>query len=448
MVDQSIEIKNIFKNSDMSSWEEITKQTLKVEDLDERLLFNSIEGFSLFPLQTDSKFECELSSFPEEIFSFYYDQDISFDIDLAKIHNAGASIIQELSFATRSFIECIENKKEEVKISFASDSLYFSNIAKLRALRFLLERLNEESDHQVRFKIYGFNSLREQTLFDPWVNMLRNVTSSMSQIIGGADFISSYSYDELATTLSGEANTSLGLRQSLNHLKILLEETHLSQVKDYARGSYFLENLTYQLIQKSWLKLQAIESETSFAKEVLEVSNKRRTLARSRGITITGINNFANPDECLETIYQKGFVVTENQNELFPLRTISFEFDSLRANFNREANPLTIVIFGSEGELSARSNFCQNYFEVLGAKISQVNSIDKLGENQHVIICSDDESYRTSLESFVKDIKISNPKSIYLAGRFDHKSSDIRDCLFMGQDIYQVLLSFSEEVCL
>lgn len=442
MIDQSIDIKGIFENPSLSSWEKITKKMLKTEDLDKKLLFKSIEGFDLFPLQTKTDFICELSSFPQKV--ELSNKKDGFDIDLSKLHNAGASIIQELSYATQAFIGLLENKKNNITISISLDSLYFSNIAKLRALRFLLERLNEESQNKVSFTIHAFNSLREQTLFDPWVNMLRNVTSSMAAVLGGADTINSYSYDELFSTMTGETNSSLGVRQSINHLKILLEESHLSQVKDYSRGSYTIENLTHTMIEKSWELAKSYSDEESFAKDVKIVSDKRRELARSRKITITGVNNFANAEENLQNIYQKDFPVTKDDAGLFPLRPVSFEFDSLRSDFDTKNNPVSVVLFGNSSKLSGRSNFCQNYFEVLGAKVEEISDLEVLKNNQHIVICATDDDYSKNLKNYIKEIQKYAPKSIYLAGNYDHESEAIKGCLFMGQDIYQTLSEFKK----
>ena len=439
MIDNTINIEGLFPNKSISDWEEATKKMLKTDDLDRKLIFKSVEGFDLHPLQTKTDFVCELSTFPSEV--KVNSTTASFDIDLSKIHNSGGSIIQELSYAIVKFNELID-PKNEINICISLDSLYFSNISKLRALRFLIERLTEESGNEIKFKIHANNSLREQTLFDPWVNMLRNVTSSMAAIIGGADFISSFSYDALYSEMTGNESSSLGLRQSRNHLKILLEESHLGQVKDYSKGSYTIENLTELLITKSWEQALSFTTDEDFARNVKSVSEKRFELVRSRKVTVTGVNNFANPDETLSNIYQNEFEIPKIKNDLFPIRPVSFEFDHLRSKFNAKENPVSIVLFDKEAILSGRINFCQNYFEVVGSKVEICHSIDELKDHQHVIICATDRAYEKDLDSYIKSIETKMPKSIYLAGNFDHKNKKIMSNLFMGQDIFTVLNNF------
>ncbi len=449
MIDDSIGIKGIFDNPSIKNWEEITKKMLKTDDLDNKLLFKSIEQIDIYPLHTDNKFVAELATFPTDI-SIFNDQNQKknrdeFDIDLCKIHNAGASICQELAYLVHSFINA---KKETLNISISLDSLYFSNIAKLRAARFLLERINEESEASTSFNFYAFNSLREQTLFDPWVNMLRNVSSSMSAIIGGANFISSFGYDELFSHLTSQEKSKLGERQSLNHLKILLEESHLSDVKDYSRGSYAIENLTYQFIDKAWsmAKKKPLDNEADFSKEIKEISLKRFELIRKGKSTITGVNNFANPQETIESIYKYKNEVIQNtkSDELYPLRTVASEFENLRSKFNRD-NKIAVVLFGDESKLSARANFCQNYFEVLGAEVVQFSSIEKVDKGSHIVICSTDDKYESQLSDFIESAKDKKAKSIYVAGKYEHKDSN--GCLYMGQNIYETLHRFVEESC-
>ncbi len=439
MIDNTINIEGLFPKKTLGDWEEATKAMLKTEDLDKRLLFKSVEGFDLYPIQIETDFICELSTFPSQVNTGT--KIDSFDIDLAKIHNSGASIIQELAFATVKFNDLIE-KKKEISVSVALDSLYFSNISKLRALRYLFERLCEESDNKTEFKIHAFNSLREQTLFDPWVNMLRNVTSSMAAIIGGADFISSYSYDALYSEMTGNDCSGLGLRQSRNHLKILLEESHLAQVKDYSKGSYSVEHMTETMIEKGWKLALDYSTDQDFAKEIESVAQKRFALARERKITITGVNNFANPDETLKNIYQTEFKIPKIKDDLFPIRPVSFEFDELRSKFKAKENPVAIVLFDTEAKLSGRINFCQNYFEVVGSKVEIAHSIDELKENKHVIICATDTAYEKELDKYVEAVAAKNPMSIYLAGNFAHENEKITSNLFMGQDIFSVLKSF------
>ena len=122
-----------------------------------------------------------------------------FLIDLSHIHNAGGSVVQEITYALSLYanlLECdVASEKIEFRVSCHSE--LFLNIAKLKALRYLCERMLEQAGQELIIEIHATNSLREQTLYDPWNNILRNSTSTMAQIMGGANSISTRSYDYL-----------------------------------------------------------------------------------------------------------------------------------------------------------------------------------------------------------------------------------------------------------
>jgi hypothetical protein len=452
MLDQTLAIDSLFPESTLAHWEKMTKTVLKTDDLNNKLMFRSIEGFDLYPLNTKSDWCCELSTYPSKV--LITSSNILKDettIDLTKIHNAGASIIQEVYYACIEFIKLIETNTKEITVHISTDSLYFSNIAKVRALRYLFEELAQESNSNHNFIIVAHNSLREQTLFDPWVNMLRSTTSSMAAILGGADKVSSYSYDFLFSKYSNGKTSSLGSRNAENELKILLEESHLDRVNDPMKGSHSIEAATLEIITKSWNLIKenndTFNLET-FSKEVQKTASKRYELAQKRKITITGINNFANPDDSFQNLFNSNIDLNKViGDDLFPLRTVAFEFESIRSEFNRENNPVKILVLEPESKISARINFCRNYFEVIGANVSEVKALEDVTENDHVIICASDDTYTNDLTAIINSLKTINTKSTYLAGNFDISNfPQITNNLFMGQNIFEVLKHFTKEL--
>ena len=286
--------------------------------------------------------------------------------------------------------------------------------------------------------------------------MLRSTASSMAAIIGGANSVSSFSYDQLFATVSGKKVTELGRRQADNILKILLEESLLSRVKDPTKGSYSIDNLTWQIVNKTWQSFQKDFDENQFVKDVEAVAKKRYELAQKRKWTITGVNNFANPEETLLSIYKENFSFEQNATESFPLRTIAYEFEKLRTQIDTQKNIMHLVMFGSEAKLSARGNFCKNYFELLGLSINQASaSIDiadqleqfKNSQAKHVIICATDDDYKDNAQKIIDKLKAAGAKTIYLAGKGDGLSlTGLTDSIYMGQNVFNVLSSFVKEV--
>jgi methylmalonyl-CoA mutase len=66
---------------------------------------------------------------------------------------------------------------------------YFTEIAKIRALRILfyniIKMYGVKDFHPKDIKIHCESSVWTKTIYDPYVNMLRNTTEAMSAILGG-----------------------------------------------------------------------------------------------------------------------------------------------------------------------------------------------------------------------------------------------------------------------
>lgn len=453
MLDQVLEIGKIFPHKTISEWEKVTKTVLKTDDLDKKLLFRSVEGFDIYPLHTETNWTCELSTFPKKV--QITDSEILGTeniIDITEVHNAGGSIIQEVFYLAYQLVQKIELGLNYVEIHIACDSLYFSNIAKLRAVRYISEKIISESKKEIKFSIKAHNSLREQTLFDPWVNMLRSTASSMAAILGGADYVSSYSYDHLFTVYTGKKASGLGVRNAENELKILLEESHLDRVNDPMKGSHSIEHITLEIIKHSWEMLLKEKDEfdiKKFSSEVEDVSLKRYELARKRKITITGVNNFANPDESIFSLFKSNIDFNKHiGSSNFPLRTVAFEFEIIRDTFEVEKNPVKIFVCDDEAKVSARINFCKNYFEVIGARVSEIKDCTDIKQEDHIIICATDDTYNEKLEQIINTVISNKARSIHIAGKVDlTKYDQVTNCLYMGQNVFDVLSHFVKEVC-
>lgn len=450
MLDQSISLAGMFDKVSYKQWKDAVSEMISANP-DDKLVYDSVEQIQFTPLDIESKASLDLITFPDKVQIKSNIIEKENLLDLTHIHNAGASLIQELTYGINQFCSMIDTHKQ-INLHVCCDSLYFANIAKLRALRFICERVTQEHGKDIKFSITAHNSLREQTLFDPWVNMLRSTASSMAAIIGGADFVSSLSYDQLYSVFSGKECSKLGVRQSENQLKILIDESHLYKTKDPAKGSYSIDNLTYQIVDKVWNNFLKGFNLDDFEEQVKETANKRYDLAQKRKIVITGVNNYANPHESLGSIYNHEFSFKQSRKESFPLRTIAYEFEKLRTEVKAEKNKLFLAILGDGAKLSARANFCQNYFELLGLEVllsspsdivdDQLAQFEKSG-CQHLILCSTSEGYEQYAQILIDEANKLNVKSIYIAGQVDRLNlSGYTSSLFQGQNVYEVLASF------
>ena len=118
-------------------------------------------------------------------------------------------------------------------------SEYVTEIAKLRAARLLWGRVSSQP-----IRILARTSKRNQTIYDPYVNLLRATTEAMSAIIGGCDILVVRPFDA-AYEHPGEFSR----RMAINTQLILREESHFEAMGDPAAGCWYLEWLTDRLIR-------------------------------------------------------------------------------------------------------------------------------------------------------------------------------------------------------
>ncbi len=301
-------------------------------------------------------------------------------------------------------------------------------------------------------------------------HMLRSTASSFAAVTGGANILSSFSYDKAYSRINTEKQSELGIRNARNILHILLQESHLDQVVDPSAGSYAIENISSQIAEKVWTEFLNYETKDglfnqleSFSQQVSDVSKKRYSLVRTRKQTVTGINNFANQDESLASIYKnekKQFVISETDNSLFPLRRLGKEFEELRHSLKSDET-IFIGLYGSMSKLSGRSNFCRNIFEVLGVNVVEGDATSDLSnlveqfkhtKAKHSIICAIDDDYTEFAEKALTQLKAAGSKTVFLAGKPKTVNLDkladngLTSPLYIGQDIFEVLSKFLKEV--
>lgn len=244
--------------------------------------------------------------------------------------NSGASAVQELAFVFATAVEyleemlsrglAIEEVVKRIKFTFGINSFFFMEIAKLRAARILwsniLKHYNVKEDNR-KIYIHCKTSLYNQSIIDPYVNMLRTTTEAFSAVVGGVDSLTTSPFNEVF-----DVPDNFSRRIARNTQIILKEESHLDYVIDPAAGSFFVENLTAQIADSAWKLFQQIEKlggmfkaiESGFVQdEVHKVAEARKKDFAKRKSVLVGTNMYANPKEELqkpkqpdyETIYKK-----------------------------------------------------------------------------------------------------------------------------------------------
>ncbi|MGJ8744978.1 methylmalonyl-CoA mutase subunit beta [Polaribacter sp.] len=213
--------------------------------------------------------------------------------------NAGANCAQQLAYALAHANEYIHHFGEEVTsaihFNFAVGSNYFFEIAKLRAFRILWKTLlSEYKTTQTEAHIFAQPTLRNKTLYDYNVNMLRTTSEYMSAILGGANTIASISYDALF-----HKSNEFGERIARNQLLILQKEAGFSEAQNIADGTYYIESLTQQLAEKALVIFKQIEKSGGFLhqlkagviqKKIDESAKKEDADFNNKNIVLLGTN--------------------------------------------------------------------------------------------------------------------------------------------------------------
>ncbi len=252
----------------------------------------------------------------KEDFQAYNNSNIILGINASLYQNAGANIVQQLSYAlahTNEYLNAgLIKKKSEVYVTFSVGSNYFFEIAKVRAFRVLLDKLFKTYElPNITITILLEPTARNKTLYDYNVNMLRTTTECMSAVLAGADVVSNTAYD----AIYHKAN-EFGSRIARNQLLILKEESYFIQKKDIAKGAYYIENVTNEIAQKSLVLFKDIEKQGGFLvqlkkgtiqRKIEESAKKEQLQFDSEKLVLLGTNKYPNEMD-----------VMANNMELYP----------------------------------------------------------------------------------------------------------------------------------
>ncbi|NOR27162.1 MAG: methylmalonyl-CoA mutase [Lutibacter sp.] len=204
---------------------------------------------------------------------------LSVNVDLYQ--NAGANTVQQVAYALAHANEYLTKLGSEIatkiQFNFAIGGNYFFEIAKVRAFKYLYNLILSEYNTNANAQIFTKPSLRNKTLYDYNVNMLRTTTESMSAILSGANTISNASYD---TTFHNP--NEFGDRISRNQLLILKEESYFTNAQHIATNSYYIESITKQIAEKSLLIFKEIEKSGGFLQQLKEGTIQRKIVESAK----------------------------------------------------------------------------------------------------------------------------------------------------------------------
>lgn len=176
----------------------------------------------------------------------------------------------------------------------------FMEIARMRAARLLwaklIKRFNPQDARSMALRAHTQTSGWSLTAQDPFNNVTRTCLEAMAAVFGHTQSLHTNSLDE-AIALPGEFSARIARDTQL----YLQEETGVCRVIDPWAGSYYVERLTHELLQRSWAHIAEIESYGGMTKaiengipkmRIEEAAARRQARIDSGQETIIGVNKY------------------------------------------------------------------------------------------------------------------------------------------------------------
>ena len=257
-----------------------------------------------------------------DIFKFTSEKMPKFNsISISGYHmqEAGATNDIELAYTLCNGIEYVKNGiKSGLSIDEFAPRLsffwgigmnHFMEIAKLRAGRLLWSKLIKKFDPKLKkssmLRAHCQTSGWSLTEQDPFNNITRTCIEASAAIFGGTQSLHTNSLDE-AIALPTEFSSRIARNTQLH----LQHETKITKTVDPWGGSYYLESLTNDLVDKAWTHIEEIESYGGMTKaiekgipkmRIEQSATKKQAKIDSKRDIIVGLNEFkVNYDENIQ----------------------------------------------------------------------------------------------------------------------------------------------------
>lgn len=367
----------------------------------------------------------------------------SININGIVLHNAGATIVQELAYSLSIANEYMafctnagiasEKVASHIQLTLSVGSNYFMEIAKLRATRLLwstmVAQYNPKCDCAYKIHINTVASTWNKTIYDPYVNMLRSTTEGMSAVIGGSDSISLQPFD-----VAYKESDEFSRRIARNVQVILKEEAFMDRVVDPAAGSYYVENLTNSIAENAWKLFQTVEQNGGALKAIedgsmrgaIEESCQKRDMnIATRRYILLGTNQYPNINETMSDKIER---TLDDDNEGLKTYRGAMAFEKIRLETEKYAKnnhrpSVFLLKLGNLAMRQARAGFITNFFGCAGYQIVEPAGFASVEEGVNaaaeskadiVVVCSSDEEYATLGVEAAKQCKAKFPNTPFL----------------------------------
>lgn len=246
-------------------------------------------------------------------------------IDISLHQNAGAAIYQQLGIALAKTKELVEVYGSEIlnKLIFriAVGGNYFFEMAKLRAFKMVFNQLSKEYNLDEIPYIFAETSLRNKAVSDSENNLIRSTLELASAMIGGADAVFSNNY---LVDRSTENSEEISFKQQI----VLAYESIINVFEDASNGSYYVEDITQQIAEKSWNLFVEIEEAGGYLellkqgiiqKKICDHAIEEQKWVEEGKIKLIGVNLYPKLDvkKSAEELYNEKEIKTVRWAEMF-----------------------------------------------------------------------------------------------------------------------------------
>lgn len=232
------------------------------------------------------------------------------------MREAGATAVQEVAFtlangiayvtAARDAGMSVDDFAPRLSFFFNAHSNFFEEVAKYRAARTLWamimrDRFDATSPEAMAMRFHTQTAGSTLTAQQPHNNVVRTTLQALSAVLGGTQSLHTNSFDE-ALGLPTEQAATLAVRTQ----HILAHETGVADTVDPLAGSYFVESLTSEIIERASDYVERIDAlggavgaiEAQFPQREIESAAYRVARAIDEGEKIiVGVNAFISGDE-------------------------------------------------------------------------------------------------------------------------------------------------------
>ena len=232
------------------------------------------------------------------------------------MQEAGANLVQELAFTLADGLEYVRAATDRglnvdefaprLSFFFCIGMNFFMEAAKLRAARTLWARwmkklFSPADERSLMLRTHCQTSGASLSEQDPYNNIIRTTIEAMAATLGGTQSLHTNSFDE-AISLP----TDFSARIARNTQLILQHETGITDTVDPLAGSYYVETLTAELIEKADAMIAEIQDMGGMTiavqdglpkREIEKMATARQARVDSGQDVIVGVNKYKLQDE-------------------------------------------------------------------------------------------------------------------------------------------------------